>query len=57
MHVKDPVDYIVSREDYLAGNRALELLEIEKLLNYPLFSPSLDEGNNEGEESVYDPNL
>ena len=56
-HGENPIDYIVSREDYLAGKRALELLEIEKLLNDPLFSPSLDEGNNEGEESVNDPNL
>jgi hypothetical protein len=46
---KNQIDYIVTQEDYLAGKMAPELLEIEKLLNAPLFSPSLDEGNNEGE--------
>jgi hypothetical protein len=38
-HGENPIDYIVIEEDYLADKRAPELLEIEKLLNEPLFSP------------------
>jgi hypothetical protein len=36
-HGENPIDFIVTEEDYLAGIRALELLELEKLLNDPLF--------------------
>jgi hypothetical protein len=41
----------------LADDKVLELLKPEEPMKDPLSSPSLDEGHNEGDGPINDPNL